>query len=145
MTKLPTPNSTSTLLQGTTQSTHDSLLRTALPLLHLAHVRLAVRASNRIDTPSVNPTYRHNGEYRSTNYDRHQLPTMFIQLHPSTHPTTASSYDHPAAFYDSTDLSFQLWSSSFFNDLINLRQLPATNIKLRSSASQSYQRSTLPF
>ena len=59
-TKLPTPNSTSTPLQGTTQSTYDSLLRTALPLQHLAHVRLAVRASIRIDTPSVNPTYRQN-------------------------------------------------------------------------------------
>ena len=111
MTKLPTLTSTSTLLQDTTQSTYDSLLRTALPLQHLAHVRLAVRASNYFDTPSVNPTYRQNREYRSTNHDRHQLPAMIIQLR----------------FYDSTDLSFQLRSSSCILRLI-LRQLPATNI-----------------
>ena len=84
------------------------------------------------------------GKFRSTNYDRHQLPTMIIKLHSTTRPTSTSSYDHPAAFYDSTDLSFQQWSS-FFNDSINLRQLPATNIKLRSSTSQPYQLSTLPF
>ena len=33
---------------------NDSLLRTVLPLQHLTHVRPAVRASNRIDTPLVN-------------------------------------------------------------------------------------------
>ena len=128
-TKLPTPNSISTLLQGTTQSTYDSLLRTALPLLHLAHVRLAVRASNRIDTPSVNPTYRHNREYRSTNHDRHQLPAMIIQLHCTTQPTSASSYDHPAAFFDSPDLSFQQRSSSCILRL-NRPQLPAMILHL---------------
>ena len=47
--------------------------------------------------------------------------------------TPASSYDHPTAFYDSTDLSFQLWSFSFFNGSINLRQLPATIIQLHST------------
>ena len=109
-TKSSSPNWTSTLLQGTTQSTYDSLLRTALPLQHLALVRLAVRASNRVDVPSVNPTYRHNREYRPTNNYRHQLPATIIQLHSTTQPTSASCYDHPAAFYDSSDLSFQLWS-----------------------------------
>ena len=131
-TKLPTPTSTSTLLQGTTQSTYDSLLRTVLLLQHLAHVRLAVRASNRIDTPSVNPTYRQNREYRSTNYDRHQLPAIIIQLHSATHPTSASSYDHPAAFHDSTDLSYQLRSSSCIQRLIR-PQLSATIIQLHST------------
>ena len=133
MTKLPTPTSTSTLLQCTMQSMYDSLLRTALALQHLALVRLAVRTSNRIDTPSVNPTYRQNREYRSTNHDRHQLLAIIIHLHSTTQPTSVSSYDHPAASNDPSDLSFQLWSSSFFNDSIKLRQLPATNVQLRSS------------
>ena len=87
---------------------NDSLLRTVLPLQHLAHVRHAVRVSNRIDTPSVDSTCRHNREYRSTNYDRPQLPTMIIQLHSTTRPTSAFSFDHPVVFFDSSDLSFQL-------------------------------------
>ena len=60
---------------------------------------------------------------------RPQLPATIIQLHSSTRPTSASSYDHPAVFFDSSDFSL-------FNESINLRQLPATNIKLRSSTSQ---------
>ena len=110
--KQSTPISTSTLRQCSMQSTYDSLLWTALPLQHLSHVQLAVRASNRIDTPSVNPMYHHNREYRSTNHDRHQFPATIIQLHSTTHLTSASSNDHRTAFYDSTDLSFQLRSSS---------------------------------
>ena len=39
------------LQQYSIQSTYDSLLRTALALTQLAYVRLAVRASNQIDTP----------------------------------------------------------------------------------------------
>ena len=123
-TKLPTPISTSTLMQCSMQSTYDSLLRTALALQHLAHVRLAVRASNQIDAPPVNPMYCQTG----------------ISIY-QPRPTSASSYNHPAAFYDSSDLSFQLRSSSCIPRL-KLRQLPATNIKLRSSTSQVYQLST---
>ena len=104
---------------------NDSLLRTILPLQHLAHVQPAVRASNRIDTPSVSSTYRHNREYRSTNYDRHQLPSI-IQLHSTTRPTSAFDYDHPAAFYDSSDLSLRLRSSSCILRLV--RPQPSTTI-----------------
>ena len=49
-------------------------------------LRPVVRASNRIDTPLVNPTYRHNREYRSTNLDRPQLPATTIQRYPTTRP-----------------------------------------------------------
>ena len=48
---------------------NDSLLRTVLPLQQLAHVRPAVRARNQVDTPPVNPTYRHNRGCRSTELD----------------------------------------------------------------------------
>ena len=48
---------------------NDSLLRTVLPLQQLAHVRPAVPARNQVDTPSVNPTYRHNRGCRSTELD----------------------------------------------------------------------------
>ena len=48
---------------------NDSLLRTVLPLQQLAHVRPAVRARNQVDTPPVNPTYRHNRGCRSTEHD----------------------------------------------------------------------------
>ena len=104
----------------------DSLSRTVLPLQHLAHVRPAVRASNRIDTSSVNSTYRHNREYRSTNYDRHQLPTSIIQQYSTTRPTSAFNYDHPTAFYDSSDLSLRLRSSSCILRLV--RPQPSTSI-----------------
>ena len=63
-----------------------------LPLQQLAHVRPAVRARNRIDTPLVNPTYRHNRDYRSTNLDRPQLPATTVQLYSTTQPTSA--YQH---------------------------------------------------
>ena len=111
---------------------NDSLLRTVLPLQHLAHVRPAVRASNRSDTPSVNSTYRYNREYQSTNYDRHQLPTMIIQLHSSTRPTSAFNFDHPAVFYDSSDLSFRLRSSSCILRLVR-PQLSTSTIQLHST------------
>ena len=48
---------------------YDSLLRTVLPLQQLAHVRPAVRARNQVDTPPVNPTYRHNRGCWSTELD----------------------------------------------------------------------------
>ena len=57
---------------------NDSLLRTVLPLQHLTHVRPAVRARNQINTPPVNPTYRHNRGYRSTNLNRPQMPATTV-------------------------------------------------------------------
>ena len=160
VTKLPMLISTSTLLQCSMQSTYDSLLQTALALQHLAHVRLAVQASNQIDTPPVNPTYCQTRiliyQPRPTpascndrpaalqRLNRPQLPATIIQLHSTTQPTSASSYDHPAAFYDSSELSFQLRSSSCIPRL-NLCRLPTTSIQLRTSMTQPYQLSTLPF
>ena len=65
------------------------LLRTTLALQHLAHVRLAVRASNQIDMPPVNLTYCQNRD---------------IDLS-TTRPISAARNDRPAASKDSTDLS----------------------------------------
>ena len=112
-TKLPTPISTTTLQQCSVQSTYDSLLRTALALQHLAHVRLAVRASNYIDVPPVNPTYCQNRDIdlpTTTDFsypqrssiciqrlDRPQLPATIVQLHPTTRPTSATCNDRPAS------------------------------------------------
>ena len=64
--------------------------------------------------------------------NRSHHPAMIIQQHSTTHPTSASSYDQPAAFYDSSDLSFQLRSSSCILRLI-WPQLPATIIQLHST------------
>ena len=75
-------------------------VRTALALQQLAHVRLAVRASNQIDTTPVNTT------------------------------TSATRNDRPAAFNDSTDLSFPQRSSSCILRL-DRPQLPATIVQLR--------------
>ena len=44
--------------------------------------------------------------------NRQQLPATIVQLHSTTRPTSATRNDHPAAFNDSTDLSFQQRSSS---------------------------------
>ena len=81
---------------------NDSLLRTAPALQQLAYVRLAVPASNQIDTPPVNPTYYQNRDIylpfndsidlsfplRSSSciqrLDRSQLPATIVQLHPTT-------------------------------------------------------------
>ena len=65
---------------------NDSLLRTTLALQHLPHVRLAIRASNQIDTP--------------------QLTQRIGTSISTTRPTSTSHSDRPAAFNDSTDLSF---------------------------------------
>ena len=51
---------------------------------------------------------------------------MIIQLYSSTHLTSAFNYDHPAEFYDSSDLSFRLWSSSCILRLV--RPQPSTSI-----------------
>ena len=50
-------------------------------------------------------------------------------------PTSASSYDHPAAFYDLSDLSFLLWSSSCILRLVQ-PQLPATILHLLQRPDQ---------
>ena len=89
-TKLPTPTSTTTLQQCSIQSTYDSPLRAALALQ-----QLPVRASNQIDTPRL--TQRTVKTGTSTYQPR---------------PTSATRNDRPAAFNDSTDLSFLQWSSS---------------------------------
>ena len=64
-------------------------VRTALALQHLAHIRLAVRASNHIDT------------HRFT--QRTVKPGTSIY---QPRPTSATRNDRPAAFYDSTDISY---------------------------------------
>ena len=66
-------------------SRNDSLLQTALALQHLAHVRLAVRASNQIPPPRLTQRTVKTGISIST-----------------TWPTSASHYVRAAAFYDST-------------------------------------------
>ena len=81
-------------------------VRTALALQHLAHVLLAVRANNHIDTPSVNPTHCQNRDI--------DLPA-----------STNTRNDRPAAFYDSTDISYPQRSSSCILRL-DRHQLPAT-------------------
>ena len=96
----------------------------------LAYVRLAVQASNQIDTPPVNPTYCQNRDIdlptttdlsypqRSSSciqwLDRPQIPASIIQLHSTTRPTSAFRYVRPAAFYDSTDSYPHQTSSCIF-------------------------------
>ena len=92
---------------------NDSLLRTTLALQHLAHVRLAVQASNQIDTPPVNPTNCQNRDIdstdlsfplRSSSYlqrlDLSQLPATIVQLYPTTRPISA--YPHQTSSCIST-------------------------------------------
>ena len=150
---------TTTLQQCSIQSTYDSLLRTTLALQHLTHVRLAVRASNQIDTSPVNPTNCQNRDIDLPNttdlsypqrsssciqrLDRPQLPATIIQLHPTTRPTSATRNDRPAVFNDSTDLSFPQRSSSCILRL-DRPQLPATIVRLylHDSAYASYPHRT---
>ena len=60
------------------------------------------------------------------------LSTLIIQLHSTTRPTSAFNFNHPAAFYDSSDLSFQLQSSSCILRLVR-PQLSTTTIQLHSA------------
>ena len=83
-------------------------VRTALALQHITHVRLAVRASN----PRL--TQRTVKTGTSINQPR---------------PTPATRNDRPAAFNDSTNLSFPQRSSSCILQL-NWHQLPATIVHL---------------
>ena len=118
MTELPTPISTMMLQQWSIPSTYNLLLQTALALQHLAHVWLAVWACNQIDTCLVNPnrdidlptttdlTYPQRSSSCILQLDRPQLPTTIVQLHSTTRLTSATRNNRPAAFIDSTDLSF---------------------------------------
>ena len=121
-TKLPTPTSTTTLQQCSIQSTYDSLLQTALALQHLIHVRLTVRAINQIDPPRLKQRTVNTG----------------ISIY-QPRPTSTSRYDPPAASYDSTDLSFPLWSSSCILRL-DRPQFPATIIQLHSTTQPTASR-----
>ena len=106
---------------------NDSLLRTALALQQLAYVRLAVRASNQID-PS-----RLTQRTVKTGTSIYQIrPTTIAQLHSTTRPTSASCYDRPAAFNDSTDLCCPQRSSSCIQWL-GRPQLPVTIVQLHST------------
>ena len=91
------------------QSTYDSLLRTALALQHLAHVRLTVRASNQIDNPRLSQRTVETG----------------ISIY-QPRPTPASHNDRPAAFDDSIDLSYSHQTSSCIS---TTRPTPATLIE----------------
>ena len=88
-------------------------VRTALALQQLVLARLAVRASNLMDRPPVNPTYCQNWDIdlptttdlsylqRSPScihrLDRPQLPATIVQLHSTTRLTSATRNDRPAA------------------------------------------------
>ena len=104
-------------------------VRTAQSLQHLAHVQLAVRASNDIDTPPVNPTHCQNRDIdlptaTNTSYLQRSSSCTF-----TTQPISATRNDCPAAFNNSTDLSFPQRSSSCIQQL-DRHQLPATIILL---------------
>ena len=68
---------------------------------------------------------------------------MIVQLHSTTRPTSATCNDHPAASYDSTDVSFPLRSSNCIRRL-DRHQLPATIIQLhpttRPTSASRYDR-----
>ena len=93
----------------------DSLLRTALALQHLPHVRLTIRASNQIDTPRLT---------RRTVKTETSISTSRL--------TSASCNDYPAAVNDLTDLSCPQRSSSCIQRL-DRPQLPATIVQLHST------------
>ena len=103
-------------------------VRTALSLQHLAHARLAVRASNHIDTPS-RLTQR---TVKNLDID---LPIWtnisYLQQSSSctstTQPTSATRNNRQAAFYHSTDISYLRRSSSYFS---STSTIPATDINL---------------
>ena len=91
--------------------------------------RLATRST---PPPPVNPTCCQKLGYQTTNHNN--LST--------TQLTPASCNDHPAAFNDSTDLSFPQQSSRCIQRL-DRPQLPATIIQLHSTTDLSFpQRSS---
>ena len=122
---------------------NDSLLWTTLALQQLAYVRLAVWASNQIYPPPLT---------------QHTVKTRTLISTPR--PTSAARNDCPAAFNDSTNLSFLQQSSSCIQWLdrpqltrikhlavsprLDLRQLPASNIQLCAFTARPYQLSTSP-
>ena len=133
-------------------------VRTALALQQLTYIRLAVWASNQIDTPRLTQRTVKTG----------------ISIY-QPRPTSATHNDCPAAFNDSIDLSCPQRSSSCILRLdrpqlpativqlhsmtqqtatrikhltvspwLDLRQLPSSNIQLRTSTTRPYQLSTSP-
>ena len=114
-----------TLQQCSIQYTYDLLLRTTLALQQLAYVRLAVRASNQIDTSLL--------AQRTV-----KTETSIYQ----PRPISGTRNDHPAASNDSTDLSFPPQLSSCIFRLN--RQLSASNIQLyiHNSTYASYPHRT---
>ena len=89
-------------------------VRTSLALQQLAHVRLAVRASNQTHTRLTQRTVK--------------TGTSIYQ----PRPTSATRNDHPATFNDSTDLSYPQRSSSCIQRL-DRPQLLATIVHLHST------------
>ena len=95
-------------------------IRTALALQHLVHARLAVRASNHIDTsPPVNPTHCQNRDIdlpTSTNISFLQRTSSCI---PTTRPTPATRNNRLPALL-----------------LLDQHQLPVTIIQLHLSTTR---------
>ena len=87
-------------------------VRTAQVLQQLVHIRLAIRASNQIDPPRLTQRTVKTG-------------TSIYQ----PRPTSATHNDRPAAFNDSTDLSYTQRSSNCTQRL-DRPQFPATIIQL---------------
>ena len=79
------------------------MLRTALALQQLAYVRLAVQASNQIDTPPVNATNCQNWDIDLPNSTDRSFPLRLSSCISTTRPTPATLVERPAAhIYDST-------------------------------------------
>ena len=59
-------------------------------------------------------------------------------------PTSASRYNRPAAFYDSTNRQLPTSNIKLYLHDSTLRQLPSSNIQLCTSTTRPYQLSTSP-
>ena len=92
------------------------VVRTALALQYLAHVRLAVRASNHIDTPRLIPCTAKNRDIdlpASTNVN---YPHRTSNCTSTTRPTSATRNNRPAVLLQ-----------------LDRHQLPATIVQLHAS------------
>ena len=127
---------------------------------HSVHVRLAVRASNHIDTP-VNPTHCQKLGHQSTNSTNISYPHRTSSCTSTTQPTSATRIKCPAAslslnqhqlstsnvsqhFYDSTNISNPHRTSSCTS---MTRPISATRIERLAAPSlqlQPYQLPTSP-
>ena len=157
-TKLPTPISTSTLPQCSPRN--DSLLWTAPAMQHLVHVM--TRCYGLPKHCNIWLTYDSLYELatKSTHPRLTQRTVKTGTLIYQTRPTSATCNDRPAAFNDSTDISFPQRSSSCIqrpdrsqltrikhlavSPRLDLRQLPSSNVELRTSTTRPYQLSTSP-